>query len=133
MSRTARTRQSNAIQAARTTSSELAYRGLSGAIAALVEAGELIRTGDLLDTLGADLPDGQRAWYGRHVAKAFRNAHDGAEPVKVWVRHRTTRRWTRVFVYAPTDPALYIALQTYKATRHLGAVTPLAPATPEAA
>jgi hypothetical protein len=104
---------------ARTTTKALGYRVLSGQIAADVETGRLIRTGDLLDRLGADLPDGQRSWFGRHTAKAYRAAHLGADAIKVWAQHRTTGRWIHVHVYQPTDPALYTALQTYKATRHL--------------
>lgn len=105
--------------AARHVCKALAYRTRSGLIAAAVEQGTLIRTGDLLDRLGADLKDGQRSWYGRHTAKAYRAAHLGADAVKVWAQHRTTGKWIHVHVYAPTDPALYTALTTYKATRHL--------------
>ncbi|MEU1434031.1 hypothetical protein ABZ438_08020 [Streptomyces sp. NPDC005786] len=106
--------------AARTTTKALAYRCRSGLIASAVEQGTLIRTGDLLDRLGADdLKDGQKSWYGRHAAKAYRAAHLGADAVKVWAQHRTTGRWVHVFVYTPTDPALYTALTTYKATQHL--------------
>ncbi|MFJ3089047.1 hypothetical protein [Streptomyces sp. NPDC086838] len=107
-------------RAARHVSKALAYRTRSGLIAVAVEQGTLIRTGDLLDRLGADLPDGQRSWFGRHCAKAYRAAHLGADAVRVWSQHRTTGRWIHVNVYAPTDPALYTALTTYKATRHLG-------------
>ena len=78
--------------------------------------GSLIRTGDMLDRLGIHLPDGQQSWYGRHVAQAYRAAHNGQDAPKAWVRHRTTGRWIRVFVYSPTDPALTTALRTYKAT-----------------
>ncbi|MBH0243938.1 hypothetical protein I3W98_15450 [Streptomyces cavourensis] len=106
--------------AARQVSKALRYRCLSGDIAVAVEQGTLIRTGDLLDRLGADdLKDGQKAWYGRHTAKAYRAAHLGADAVKVWAQHRTTGKWIHVHVYNPTDPALYTALTTYKATRHL--------------
>ncbi|MFE7485487.1 hypothetical protein [Streptomyces sp. NPDC057552] len=108
--------------AARHVCKALAYRTRSGLIAAAVEQGLLIRTGDLLDRLGADLKDGQRSWYGRHTAKAYRAAHLGADAVKVWAQHRTTGRWIHVHVYKPTDPALYTALTTYKATRHLSQV-----------
>ncbi|MYX67383.1 hypothetical protein K388_05559 [Streptomyces sp. KhCrAH-43] len=107
-------------RAARHVTKALAYRTRSGLVAAAVEQGTLIRTGDLLDRLGADLPDGQRAWFGRHCAKAYRAAHLGADAVKVWAQHRTTGRWIHVHVYQPTDPALYTALSSYKATRHLG-------------
>ncbi|MFF7022994.1 hypothetical protein ACFY97_18575 [Streptomyces klenkii] len=108
------------ITAARTTTKPLAYRTLSGQIAHLVDTGHLVRTGDILDRLGADnLPDGQRSWYGRHVAKAYRATHLGADAIKVWAQHRTTGKWIHIHVYAPTDPALCTALQTYKATRHL--------------
>ncbi|MEV6854732.1 hypothetical protein AB0M89_13095 [Streptomyces microflavus] len=107
-------------RAARTMAKALAYRTRSGLIAAAVEQGTLIRTGDMLDRLGADdLKDGQRSWFGRHTAKAYRATHLGAGAVKVWAQHRTTGRWIHVHVYAPTDPALYTALGTYKATRHL--------------
>ncbi|WP_424891817.1 hypothetical protein [Streptomyces sp. XH2] len=108
------------ITAARTTTQHLAYRTLSGRIAHLVDTGHLVRTGDILDRLGADnLLDGQRSWYGRHVAKAYRTTHLGADAIRVWTQHRTTGHWIHVHVYAPTDPALYTALGTYKATRHL--------------
>lgn len=107
-------------RAARTMTKALAYRTLSGVIALHVDAGRLIRTGDLLDRLGADdLLDGHRSWYGRHAAKAYRAANGGASAIKVWAQHRTTGRYVHVYVYAPTDPALYVALQSYKATRHL--------------
>ncbi|MFI0914188.1 hypothetical protein [Streptomyces abikoensis] len=107
------------IAAARTATKSLGYRALSGRIAHLVDTGVLIRTGDLLDRLGAELPDGQRSWYGRHVAKAYRAAHLGADAIRVWAQHRTTGHWIHVHVYAPTDPVLVTALGTYKATRSL--------------
>ncbi|QIP87623.1 hypothetical protein GLX30_30385 [Streptomyces sp. Tu 2975] len=110
-----------AITAALHTSRHLAYRTLSGIVAVHVDQGRLIRTGDLLDRLGADLPDGQCSWYGRHVAKAYRAANDGAAAIKVWAQHRTTGRWIHVHVYSPVEPALYTALHTYKATRPLAA------------
>ncbi|MGA5820892.1 hypothetical protein ACPC54_23865 [Kitasatospora sp. NPDC094028] len=78
-----------------------------------------IRTGDMLDRLGITLPDGQASWYGRHVAKAYRAANDGQDAPKAWVRHRTTGRWIRVHVYAPTNPALLAGLRSYKATAGL--------------
>lgn len=78
----------------------------------------LIRTGDMLDRLGIALPDGQASWYGRHVAKAYREAN-GQDAPKAWSRHRTTGRWIRVFVYATGDPALLAGLRTYKATNSL--------------
>lgn len=107
-------------RAALGTTKHLAYRTLSGIVAALVDAGHLIRTGDLLDRLGADdLLDGHRSWYGRHAAKAYRAANDGASAIRVWAQHRTTGKWIHVFVYNPLDRALYVALQSYKATRHL--------------
>ncbi|MEU5426883.1 hypothetical protein AB0H73_14940 [Streptomyces olivoreticuli] len=108
------------ITAARTTIKALGYRTLSGQIAHLVDTGALVRTGDFLDRVGGgDLPDGQRSWYGRHVAKAYRTTYLGADAIKVWAQHRTTGKWIHVHVYAPTDPALWTALGTYKATRHL--------------
>ncbi|MDH6141127.1 hypothetical protein P3T35_003140 [Kitasatospora sp. GP30] len=81
--------------------------------------GNLIRTGDMLERLGIQLPDGQQSWYGRHVAKAYRAAHDGQDAPKAWAQHRTTGRWIRVFVYSPTDPALLAGLRSYKATTDL--------------
>lgn len=118
MTAATRTRR-NTLRTALHTSRALYYRTLSGHIAAAVEAGKLIRTGDFLDRIGgADLPDGQQSWYGRHVAKAYRAA-TGGEPLRVWMQHRTTGKWVHVFVYGPIDDALYTALTTYKATRNL--------------
>lgn len=121
---TARTRtRRNTLRTAVKTSRALGYRTLSGLIAAAVEHGHLIRTGDFLTRIGgADLPDGQQSWYGRHTAKAYRAA-TGTEPLRVWAQHRTTGKWIHVFVYGPIDNALYTALRTYKATRHLLAAT----------
>lgn len=117
-----RTRRNTLPAAARTTKA-LAYRALNGVIGALVDQGKLIRTGDFLHRIGGtDLPNGQQSWYGRHVAKAYRTA-TGSEPLKVWAQHRTTGKWIHVFVYGPIDDALYTALHTYKATRHLLAGT----------
>lgn len=118
MTARARTRR-NTLHAAATTTKALAYRTLSGLIAAAVETGRLIRTGDFLARVGGGhLPDGQQSWYGRHVAKAYRAAN-GGEPLRVWAQHRTSGRWVHVFVYGPIDDALYTALTTYKATRNL--------------
>ncbi|MEV7770480.1 hypothetical protein [Kitasatospora sp. NPDC086791] len=78
-----------------------------------------IRTGDMLDRLGIQLPDGQASWYGRHVAKAYRAAHNGQDAPRAWVRHRTTGRWIHPFVYAANDPALIEGLFSYKATAGL--------------
>ena len=105
--------------AARTAPKALYYRAISGIIAALVDAGQLIRTGDFLTRIGgSDLPDGQQSWFGRHVKKAYKAQH-GGDPIKVWAQHRTTGRWIHVHVYGPIDEALYAGLQTYKGTRHL--------------
>lgn len=118
MTAATRTRR-NTLHTAATTSRALAYRTLSGLIAAAVEQGKLIRTGDFLQRIGGGhLPDGQQSWYGRHVAKAYRAAN-GGEPLRVWAQHRTSGRWVHVFVYGPIDDALYTALTTYKATRNL--------------
>ncbi|GHB55600.1 hypothetical protein GCM10010331_49290 [Streptomyces xanthochromogenes] len=98
------------------------YATLNGDIAALVASGQLIRTGDfLIKHGGGDLPDGQQAWFGRHVAKAYRAAQGVSAP-RAWVQHRTTGRWIHVYLYAPDDPALYAGLHSYKGTRHLVAV-----------
>jgi hypothetical protein len=108
------------IAAALTASKALKYRTLSGAVAQLVDAGRLVRTGDILDRLGADdLKDGQRSWFGRHVAEAYRAANDGADAIRVWAQHRTTGRWIHVHVYSPVEPALFTGLRSYKATQHL--------------
>jgi hypothetical protein len=113
-----RTRR-NTLRTAVKTTKALAYRTLSGLIAAAVEAGRLIRTGDFLARIGGShLPDGQQSWYGRHVAKAYRAA-TGGEPLRVWAQHRTSGRWIHVNVFHPIDDALYTALHTYKATRNL--------------
>lgn len=105
--------------AAMTASRALQYRTLSGIIASYVATGRLIKTGDFLDRVGGgDLLDGQKAWFGRHVAKAYRAA-TGREPIRVWAQHRTTGRWIHVHVYFPLDEALYVGLQSYKGTQHL--------------
>ncbi|WP_416476979.1 hypothetical protein [Streptomyces sp. LKA04] len=105
--------------AAQRVTKALAYRARSGAVIVAVEAGRLVRTGDILNRLGAgDLKDGYQSHYGRHVAKAYRAARE-TEPTRVWVRHRTTGRWVHVFVYSPFEIALYIGLATYKQTKHL--------------
>lgn len=118
MTAATRTRR-NTFRAAATTSRALGYRTLSGIIAAHVEQGRLIRTGDFLARVGGgNLPDGQQSWFGRHTAKAYRAA-TGTEPLKVWAQHRTTGRWIHVNVFGPIDDALYTALHSYKGTRHL--------------
>ncbi|RCH70468.1 hypothetical protein DT019_02985 [Streptomyces sp. SDr-06] len=111
------------IAAALRTTRALGYAALNGDIGTQLADGRLIRTGDMLDRLGAgDLSDGQKSWYGRHVAKAYRAAHDGQDAPRAWVQHRTTGCWIRVYVYSPADAALYVGLRTYKGTRHLVAV-----------
>lgn len=118
MTAATRTRR-NTLRAAATTAKSLGYRTLSGIIGALVETGRLIRTGDFLDRVGGgDLKDGVKSWFGRHVAKAYRAA-TGGEPLKVWAQHRTTGKWIHVNTFNPIDDALYTALDSYKATRHL--------------
>lgn len=98
------------------------YATLNGDINIQLADGRLIRAGDFLEQLGAaDLADGQQAWFGRHVAKAYRAEHGHSAP-RAWAQHRTTGRWIHVYVYAPDDPALYAGLRSYKATRHLVAV-----------
>lgn len=84
-----------------------------------LDLNHLIRTSDMLDRLGIHLPDGQQSWYGRHVAKAYRNANGGQNAPRAWVKHRTSGRRIHVFVYAPNDPALIEGLRSYKATRSL--------------
>lgn len=118
MTAATRTRR-NTLRTATHTSRALGYRTLSGIIAAHVENGRLIRTGDFLDRIGGgDLKDGVKSWFGRHAAKAYRAAN-GTEPLKVWAQHRTTGRWIHVNVFGPIDDALYAAVHSYKATRHL--------------
>jgi hypothetical protein len=122
MTAATRTRR-NTLRVAATTSRALGYRTLSGIIATWVDTGRLIRTGDFLDRIGgSDLKDGQKAWFGRHVAKAYRAAN-GGDTVRVWTQHRTTGKWIHVYAYNPIDAALYEALTTYKGTRHLLAGT----------
>ncbi|MFK0182063.1 hypothetical protein ACIQVR_39635 [Streptomyces xanthochromogenes] len=115
------------IAAALRTNRPVAYATLNGDIGAQLADGRLIRTGDFLIAVGGgDLPDGKQAWFGRHVAKAYRATHGVSAP-RAWVQHRTTGRWIHVYVYAPDDPALYAGLHNYKGTRHLAAA-PLAEA-----
>lgn len=118
MNAATRTRR-NTLRTAITTSRALGYRTLSGIIGALVETGRLIKTGDFLDRVGGgDLKDGQKAWFGRHVAKAYRAAN-GGDAVRVWTQHRTTGKWIHVYAYGVIDEALYEGLFAYKGTRHL--------------
>jgi hypothetical protein len=116
----ARTRtRRNTLRTAVTTTRALGYRALSGLIGAAVEAGRLIKTGDFLERVGGgELKDGQKAWFGRHVAKAYRAAN-GGEPLKVWAQHRTTGRWIHVNVFGVVDDALYAGLYSYRGTQHL--------------
>lgn len=107
------------IAAALAATKPLRYTALSGEVATLVAVGRLVRTGDVLERLGAgDLKDGYKSHYGKHVVKAFRAA-TGGEPLKVWAQHRTTGRWIHVHVYGPAEPALFAGLASYGRTRHL--------------
>lgn len=118
MNAATRTRR-NTLRTATTTNRALGYRTLSGIIGALVETGRLVRTGDFLDRVGGgDLKDGQKAWFGRHVAKAYRAAN-GGDAVRVWTQHRTTGKWIHVYAYGVVDEALYEGLFAYKGTQHL--------------
>lgn len=109
----------NGLYAAAATAKALGYRTLSGIVAVLVETGRLVRTGDFLDRIGGgDLKDGVKAWFGRHVAKAYRAAN-GGDAVRVWTQHRTTGKWIHVFAYGAVDDALYAGLFSYKGTQHL--------------
>jgi hypothetical protein len=118
MNAATRTRR-NTLRTATHTTRALGYRTLSGLIAAAVEAGRLIKTGDFLERVGGgELKDGQKAWFGRHVAKAYRAAN-GGEPLKVWAQHRTTGHWIHVNVFGVVDNALYTGLYAYKGTQHL--------------
>lgn len=122
MTAATRTRR-NDLHAAAATNRALGYRTLSGLVAAAVEAGRLIRTGDFLERIGGgELKDGVKSWFGRHVAKAYRAVH-GGDAVKVWTQHRTTGRWIHVHAYGVVDDALYAGLDSYKGTRHLLADT----------
>ena len=117
-----RTRR-NTLRTAARTAKALAYRTLSGLIAAAVEQGKLVLITGFLNRIGgADLPDGKVSWLGRHVAKAYRAQH-GGDPIRVWAQHRTTGKWHHVYAYGPIDPALYAGLRTHKGTRHLLAGT----------
>jgi hypothetical protein len=101
---------------ARTTNQATQYATLNGWLQAALDRGQITRTGDHLQRLGIQLPDGQQSWYGRHVAKAHR-AEAGTDAPRAWVQHRTTARWIAVYVYAPDAPALTAGLWSYKATR----------------
>ena len=118
MNAATRTRR-NSLYAAAASTKALAYRTLSGLIAAAVEQGRLILiTGFLTRIGGDDLPDGKISWLGRHCAKAYREQH-GTSPIRVWAQHRTTGKWNHVYAYGPIDDALYAGLRSYKGTRHL--------------
>ena len=100
--------------AARRVGRPLAFAALNGRHQAQLHRGELVRTSSYLLALGIVLKDGQVAWYGKHVAKAYRTAN-GAEPLRLWHQHGNGR-WIRVFVYPAADAALITALGSYKAT-----------------
>jgi hypothetical protein len=85
MRTTAKTRARNT-RTACDTNRATQYATLNGRLQAALDRGQIIRTGDMLDRLGIQLPDGQQSWYGRHVAKA----------------HRTT---TGLWSYKATRPA----------------------------
>lgn len=104
------------LRTARDTNRATQYATLNGRYQAMLQRGEITRTGDHLDRLGIQLPDGQQSWYGRHVAKAHRTT-TGHDAPRAWVQHRTTGRWIAVHVYAPDAPALTAGLWSYKATR----------------
>lgn len=117
---TARTRtRRNTLHTAAATAKALAYRTLSGLVAAAVEQGRLVLITGFLNRIGgADLPDGKISWLGRHCAKAYRETH-GTSPIRVWAQHRTTGKWNHVYAYGVVDQALYTGLFAYKGTRHL--------------
>ncbi|MFE6500744.1 hypothetical protein [Kitasatospora sp. NPDC057738] len=115
MRTTAKTRTRNTTQA-RDTNRATQYATLNGRLQAMLQRGDITRTGDHLDRLGIQLPDGQQSWYGRHVAKAHR-ATTGRDAYKAWVQHRTTGRWIAVYVYTPDAQALTAGLWSYKGTR----------------
>jgi hypothetical protein len=118
MTAATRTRR-NDLYAAAAATKALGYRTLSGLIAAAVEAGRLIKTGDFLQRIGGgELKDGVKSWFGRHAKKAY-VAANGTEPVRVWAQHRTTGRWIHVHAYGPIDEALYEGLFSYRGTQHL--------------
>ncbi|WP_030372399.1 hypothetical protein [Streptomyces rimosus] len=52
--------------------------------------------------------------FGKHVVKAYRAQHDGADPATRL--KRINGRLRPVYVYAPGDPALTVALNTYRRT-----------------
>ncbi|MGA5411509.1 hypothetical protein ACPCSC_30180 [Streptomyces lavendulocolor] len=52
--------------------------------------------------------------FGKHAAKAYRAAHGGSDPQTT--KRRVNGRLRDVFQYQPGDPALEIALNTYKRT-----------------
>jgi hypothetical protein len=115
MRATAKIRTRNTSQA-RQVGRHIQYATLNGRYQAALDRGHIIRTGDHLQHLGIQLPDGQQSWYGRHVAKAHRAA-TGHDAPRAWVQHRTTHRWIAVYVYAPDAQALTAGLWSYKATR----------------
>jgi hypothetical protein len=108
--------------AVRNLTPEAVYHLLNGHhIQQWLNNGDLITTNTWLDQNGAepDFLDGYRSWYGRAVASSYRARHNGQNPARAWVRHRTTGRWIHVFVYFRNDPSLIAGAAAYHRTRHL--------------
>jgi hypothetical protein len=100
---------------------DLLYRLLNGqAIQQLLDLGQLVTVNTILDSygVGEDFKDGYRSWAGRHIASCYRLIND-RNPIKAWVRHRTTGRWIHAHVYVPGDTAIEQGLRSYNRTAHL--------------
>lgn len=107
---------------------DLLFRLLNGAqVQQMLDLGQLVTVNTILDGLGVEpeFKDGYRSWAGRHIATAYR-LNTGLNPMKAWVRHRTTGRYIHAHVYVPGDAAIGQGLRSYTRTAHLVPVRVLA-------
>lgn len=93
------------------------------AVQQMLDLGQLVSVNTILDEHGvpADFKDGYRSWAGRYIATAYRLNTANRNPIRAWVRHRTTGRHIHVFVYVPGDPAIESGLRAYPRTARYAA------------
>lgn len=109
---------------------DVLFRLLNGAqVQQMLDLGQLVTVNGVLDQLGVEpeFKDGYRSWAGRHIASCYR-LNNQRNPLKAWVRHRTTGRWIHAHVYVPGDVAIEQGLRSYNRTAHLVPVRVLAAA-----
>jgi hypothetical protein len=107
---------------------DLLFRLLDGTqVQQMLDLGQLVTVNTILDGYGVEpeFKDGYHSWAGRHIATAYRLTNH-RNPLKAWVRHRTTGRWIHAHVYVPGDPAIESGLRSYSRTAHLVPVHVLA-------